>query len=107
MSYEWLPIVDREGRPGRFASHAPESESVRVVLESGERLTLPRTHVIRRADGTYHAARAFSSIPQPPRPSPICPLLPAARSRGPLAFVPRPRGLHFQAQSRTAPAQRS
>ena len=96
MSYEWLPIVDGEGRSGRFASQGPESDSVRVVLESGERLTLPRAHVIRRGDGTYHSPRAFSSLPQPPRTNLIKPLLPAARSRGPLAFMAKPSALRLQ-----------
>ena len=97
MSYEWLPIVDREGRLGRFASKGPETDSVRVVLESGERLTLPRTHVIYRGDGTYHPPRAFASLPELPRPNLIRPLLPAARSRGPLAFLPKPSVMNIHA----------
>jgi hypothetical protein len=101
MSYEWLPIVDREGRSGRFAAAGSESESVRVVLESGERLRLPRSHLIPGADGTYHSARDFASLREPPQGSLITPLLPAALRRGPLAFVPRPgaRPMAFGASS--------
>jgi uncharacterized protein (TIGR02271 family) len=59
---EWYPIVDAEGRRGRFASATSSEASLQVLLDSGERLQVPRSSVQADGGGAYRFAHNFASL---------------------------------------------
>ena len=59
---QWYPIVDAEGRRGRFASAASGEASLQVVLDSGERLQVPRASVHADGEGAYRFLHNFASL---------------------------------------------
>lgn len=59
---EWIPIVDSEGRRGRFRRTASEPANVEVSLDSGEQLTVPRTSIEQATAGSYRLQHSFASL---------------------------------------------
>ena len=58
---QWYPIVDAEGRRGRASTEAGET-SVQVLLDSGERLQVPRDSVRMDDEGAYRFVHSFASL---------------------------------------------
>ena len=59
---QWYPIVDADGRRGRFASAPSDASSLHVVLDSGERLQVPRASVRAEGEGAYRFTHNFASL---------------------------------------------
>jgi uncharacterized protein (TIGR02271 family) len=59
---EWYQIVDADGRRGRFTISTADGAHIQVELDSGERLTMPRTYAVRGDDGSYRFQHRFASL---------------------------------------------
>ncbi len=62
MQEEEQAIVDSMGRRGSFTSSTADPSRIEVRLDTGERLSLPRTQLIDSADGTKALQHSFESL---------------------------------------------
>jgi uncharacterized protein (TIGR02271 family) len=62
MQGQWYPVVDAEGRRGRFATSAADPSRIEVELDSGERLLMPRALIVDGPDGSHRFEHAFSAL---------------------------------------------
>ena len=69
MQEHWDWLLDRDGRRARFRSSASDSNRVEVLLQTGERITVPRTLVLTSAEGGYRIAHSFESLLELPEAS--------------------------------------
>ncbi len=59
---EWHSIVDGKGARGLVASIPADPSRVRVRLETGENLVVPRELVANEPDGTYRTSASFYGL---------------------------------------------
>lgn len=62
MQGQWYPVVDAEGRRGRFTASAADASRVEVELDSGERLLMPRAFIVDAPDGSHRFEHPFSAL---------------------------------------------